>query len=91
MTLKELFDTYPITISKMARDLGKSREWLYGIINDRITLTPETRLQHLTKIKDYIHKMGFELCNIDIDEFEESWNAHQQKKANENKDAQPDH
>lgn len=66
MTLLEVFKTYPLIVSDIARHHGYSREWLKGLMTGRMYLSPEKRAAHMKMIQAYINKIGREMAEIKL-------------------------
>lgn len=61
MTLKEMFDSYPLTKQGIADRLGRTREWLSHVANGHIKSESELYL-----IEEEIHSIGRELADIEL-------------------------
>lgn len=62
MTLKEFFDTYPVTIQGIADRLGMKRQLLSDYVTGRKKVTMDT----LKQIEYEINMMGEDINNVNL-------------------------
>ena len=65
-TLFQLFETHPLTIKGLAFRLGKSREWLSGLVYGRIYANNPKKTEVLAEIQAEINKIGRQLAEIEL-------------------------
>jgi len=66
MTLKEVFDKYPITSAGIARNIGMNISTFRSLKNGNLYLTETAKKEHLKKIENEIHKLAEELKKIEL-------------------------
>jgi hypothetical protein len=68
LTVKKVFERYPLLISKMAERLDMKRETLSHMINHSIVNGKPRKANkwELKCIEDELHKIGKELQNLDL-------------------------
>lgn len=64
LTLKELFEKYPITSAGIARNIGMNETTFRSLKNGTLYLTAPAKAEHLKNIETEIHKLADELKKV---------------------------
>lgn len=66
LTLKEVFEKYPLIVADIAYKHNYSPEWLHSLMNGRTHLRPETQRRHLDMLQAYLNQIGSELAQVQL-------------------------
>ena len=66
LTLFQLFELFPIQIKGVAFRMGKSREWLSGLIYGRFYGNKQKKKQVLLEIENELHNLAKALLQIKL-------------------------
>ncbi len=67
-TLKEVFDTLPISKAGVALGTGYTPEYVRQLAHGRVKVKERRKKQLLKMFEDYFHELGHQLINIKLTE-----------------------